>query len=196
MKGKTIGVIGCGHIGRHVARIAKGFEMDVLVYERTPDNALAKELGFSYASIDRIYSGADIITFHVPLNDSTKHMLSMASLKKLKKGCIIINTARGEIIDTRALIKGLEKKIIAAAGLDVLEGECYIREEKQVLSEKFSKECDLRAILQNHMLIKMPNVLITPHNAFNSREALERILRTTIGNINSFSKGKAINRVN
>ncbi|MEM4709644.1 MAG: hydroxyacid dehydrogenase [Candidatus Diapherotrites archaeon] len=196
LKDKTIGVIGAGHIGKNVIRIAKGFEMNVLVYERTPNYSLAKELGYTYAnSLEELYSKSDIITFHVPLTDSTYHMFNKNSLKKVKKGVIIINTSRGEVIDTDALIKGLNSKIIGGAGLDVLEGECFIREEKQVIDKHFQKECDLKMVLKNHVLIKMPNVLITPHNAFNSQEALERILSTTTQNILAFQKGKPINVV-
>jgi D-lactate dehydrogenase len=195
LKGKTIGVIGVGHIGKHVIRIAKGFEMNVLAYERFPKKELEKEMGFNYTSLDELYSKSDIITFHVPLNDSTRHMFNKDSLKKIKKGAVIINTARGEIIDTDALIKGLSTKTIYAAGLDVLEGECFIREEKQVIDKYFQKECDLKMVLRNHVLLKMPNVLITPHNAFNSQEALERILETTIENIKGYIKGKPTNTI-
>ncbi len=195
LKEKTIGIVGCGHIGRHVVRIAKGFEMNVLVYEKNPDKNLAKKLGFKNVALNYLYKNSDIISFHVPLFPSTKHMLNSKTLTLLKKGCMIINTARGEIIETDALIKGLSKGIIGSAGLDVLEGECFIREEKQVLDEHFSKECDLRAILKNHLLLKQKNVLITPHNAFNSFEAIYRILDTTIKNISDFSKGKKINKV-
>ncbi len=196
LKGKTIGVVGCGHIGRHVVRICRGFEMNVLVYERNPDNALARELGFTPTSLDDLYSKSDIITFHVPLNDSTRHMFNEGSLEKVKKGVVLLNTSRGEVIDTAALIKGLQKKIIGAAGLDVLEGECDIREEKQVVSANFRKECDLRAVLRNHVLMKYPNVLITPHSAFNSTEALQRILDTTVENIAGFAAGRPVNTVN
>lgn len=195
LKGKTIGVVGCGHIGRHVVRIARGFGMNVLVHERNPDTALAKELGFKPASLDELYSKSDVITFHVPLTESTRHMLSMESIGKVKKGAVIINTARGEVIETMALVKGIQKKIIAAAGLDVLEGEYDIREEKQVVSGNFRKECDLRAVLRNHVLMKLSNVLITPHSAFNSKEALERILDTTAGNIAAFAEGRPVNTI-
>ncbi len=195
LKGKTIGVIGYGHIGKHVVRIAKGFEMNVLVNDRAPEKEEAKKMGFGFVPLEKIFSESDIITFHVPFTEQTRHMLNADSLKKLKRGCIIINTARGEIIDTKALIMGLDKGIIAGAGLDVLEGECFIREEKQVLKGEFAKECDLRAVLQSHVLLKEPNVLITPHNAFNSQEALERILETTVANINAFSGGRKINEV-
>ena len=195
LKGKTLGVVGCGHIGKHVVRIARGFDMNVLVYERRPDVKLAGELGFTPATLEDLYAKSDIITFHVPLTPETKHMFNAAAIRKAKKGAVIINTSRGEIMDTKALIKGLNSGKIAGAGLDVLEGECYIREEKQVLDPKFAEECDLRQVLQNHVLLKLPNVLITPHNAFNSQEALERILNTTIGNVHAFSKGKKENVV-
>ncbi len=196
LKGKTIGIVGCGHIGQHVVRMAHGFEMNVLVYEKNPDRKLASELGFMPVTLDELYSKSDIITFHAPLNDSTRYMFNLDSLKKVKKGVVIINTARGEIIDTKALIRGLSNKTVGAAGLDVLEGECFIREEKQVIDPNFAKECDLRAVLQNHVLLKMPNVLITPHNAFNSEEALQRILNITVQNIAEFSKGNKLNLVN
>ncbi|MCR4335575.1 MAG: hydroxyacid dehydrogenase [archaeon] len=195
LKDKTIGVIGCGHIGQHVVRIANGFQMKVIVYEPHKDKILEKKLGFKYVSLDYLYKNSDIITFHVPLVESTKHMVNKGTLAKFKKGVILINTARGGIIDTAALITGLSKGIIGGAGLDVLEGECYIREEKQVINKNFPKECNLKTILQNHVLIKEPNVLITPHCAFNSQEALERILETTIKNIDGFSAKKKVNAV-
>ena len=195
LKGRTIGVVGCGNIGRHVVRIARGFEMNVLVHERHRDAKLARRLGFKEVSLDRLYKGSDIITFHVPLTKSTRHMFGKSSLSKVKRGCIILNTSRGEIIDTEALMKGLSNGTIWGAGLDVLEGECYIREEKEVISSRFPQECDLRAVLRNHVLVKEPNVLITPHNAFNSREAIERILKTTVANIDSFANGKKLNAV-
>lgn len=195
LKGKTIGVVGCGHIGRHVIRIARGFEMEVLAYERSPNLALENEFGFRHVPLEELYAKSDIITFHVPLTESTRHMFNTASLEKTRKGVVILNTSRGEVIDTSALIKGLRKKMIAAAGLDVLEGECDIREEKQVVSENFKKECDLRQVLRNHVLMKFPNVLITPHSAFNSEEALQRILDTTIENIGGFAAGRPMNIV-
>src|SRR3989339_221099 len=193
LKGKTIGVVGSGHIGKHVIRIAKGFEMDVIVYEKFPDEKLAAEMGFRYVPLDELYAKSHIITFHVPLLDETKHMFNSQSLKKIRKGCIVINTSRGGIIDTNALLQGLSKGIIGGAGLDVLEGEYFIREEKQVISPQFRKSVDLHMVLQNHVLLRHPNVLITPHNAFNSQEALERILSTTMGNISMFEKGRAAN---
>lgn len=192
---KTLGVVGAGHIGQAVIRIAKGFGMDVLVYSKHQRVELAKGLGFFYVGFDHLLKVADVITFHVPLTDETKHMLNKRTLPKLKKGCIVLNTARGGIIETEALLMGLEQGIIAGAGIDVLEEECFIKEERQLLTKQFLKECDLKTQLLNHVLVTKENVLVTPHNAFNSQEALQRILDVTVENVLSFVHHKAINVV-
>jgi len=193
LKDKTIGVVGCGNIGKHVARIAKGFEMNVLVYDVHKDLKLAKKLGFKYVSLDRLLKKSDIVSLHCPDNKHTHHMIDSNALKKVKKGAILINTARGGLVDTTALIKALNNKTITYAGLDVLEGECLVKEEKSLLHPEFMKTCDLKNVLQNNILLRRDNVYITPHNAFNSQEALMRILDTTIDNINGFSKKKLAN---
>ena len=192
---KTIGVIGIGSIGQHVIRIAKGFEMNVIAFDKFKNLKLAKRLGFKYVSFDYLLKHSDVITLHVPYNKSTHHLIDKKAISKMKKGVLLINTARGGIIETNALLEGLQAGKIGGAGLDVLEGECFIREEKQILSKHFLKECDLKTVLQDHLLLKQPNVIVTPHNAFNSWEALQRILETTILNINSFLKKKKVNAV-
>jgi len=192
---KTIGVVGAGNIGQAVIRIARGFGMDVLVYSRHQNIELAKKLGFMYVDLDHLYKVSDIITFHVPLTNETKHMLNKETLTKIKKGVIILNTARGGILETEAILMGLEQGVIQGAGIDVLEEECYIKEERQLLTESFIKECDLKTQLLNHVLVTKENVLVTPHNAFNSQEALQRILDVTVENMVSFAQGKAINVV-
>ena len=195
LKGKTIGLVGCGNIGKHVARMAKGFEMNILVYDVKKDMKLAKKMGFKYSSLNNLFKNSDIISLHVPENKFTKHMIDTKAFKQMKKGVVLVNTARGGIIDTNALLKALNNKTVAYAGLDVLEGECYIKEEKELLNPNFSKICDLKTVLQNNILLRKPNVYITPHNAFNSREALLRILDTTIDNVIGFSKKKYVNIV-
>ncbi len=196
LKGKTLGVVGTGKIGRNVAHIAKeGFGMKVIAYDLYPNAQRAKQCGFTYVSYDKLLKESDIISFHVPLTKETTHLFNKKSLTKVKKGVVIINTARGKVIDTKALLEGLQKGIIKAAGLDVLEEECMIQEEKQVLTERYKKECDVRLILDEHILLAQDNVYITPHNAFNSQEALERIIDTTIENIKAFLKKKPINVV-
>ena len=113
----------------------------------------------------------------------------------MKKNAFLINTSRGGVIDTDALVKALQKKRIAGAGLDVLEDECDIIEETELLSKEFGRKCNLKLLVENHMLLKMPNAIITPHNAFNTQEALMRILETTIKSIKVFKKGKRVNLV-
>ncbi len=195
LKDKTIGIIGCGHIGLHVARMANGFEMKTLVYDAKKNKKLAKKYKFKYVSFEYLLKNSDIITLHVPLNKHTHHMINSRNINKIKKGALLINTARGGVIETEAIIKALDKRIISGAGLDVLEGECFIKEESQLLNSKFAKECDLRTQLENHILLNRGNVVITPHNAFNSDEALRRILDTTIDNIKAFKSKKPINVV-
>ncbi|TSC95933.1 MAG: D-isomer specific 2-hydroxyacid dehydrogenase NAD-binding protein [Parcubacteria group bacterium Athens1014_10] len=195
LKGKTLGIIGMGHIGQHVARIAKGFEMKVITFDVRKDLKLAKELNFTYVSFEKLLKTADIISLHAPYNKETHHLLNNKNIHLIKKGAYLINTARGALIETEALIKALGEKILAGIALDVLEEECFIKEERQLLSKEFPKECDLKTVLRNHLLLQQENVIITPHNAFNSKEALERILETTVSNINSFLNNKPVNLV-
>lgn len=196
LKGKTIGIIGYGKIGRHVCRISNGFEMKVLVYDRKEDLETAKKNYFEYVSLEELIKKSDIISVHVPLVKKTSHLINEKAFSKMKRGTIIINTARGGIIDTHALVKALKEGKVSYAGLDVLEDECEIIEEKEVITNQFKKRCDSQKMLENHLLMKLDNVILTPHNAFNSKEALSRILETTVENIESFKNGKIINQVN
>jgi len=122
-------------------------------------------------------------------------LINKNNIKKIKKGALLINTSRGGIIETDALVHALDEGVLMGSGLDVLEEECHVREDKEIMSKHFPKKCDMRIILENHILAKMENVIITPHNAFNSVEALQRILDTTVENIKKFLKGKAGNLV-
>ena len=187
IKGKTIGVIGAGHIGLHVIKIARGFGMQVLAYDVHQDKFLEEVLDFKYVSLDYLLKHSDIITFHVPANPKTYHLLNKDNINLIKKGAILINTSRGSVIETEALIEALDKKILAGAGIDVLEGEALIKEEKQLLYDK-EKLKRLKELARDHILLAKENVVYTPHIAFYSQEALERILKTTIENILSFIK--------
>lgn len=195
LKGKTIGIIGLGHIGEHVARMAKGFEMRILAYDPKKNIALAKKLKIKYVALNYLLKNSDIISLHTPYNKKTHHLINKGNIKIIKPGAYLINTARGGLVETEAIIIALKKNILAGAGLDVLEEECFIKEEKELLSKPFQEKCNLKTVLQNHFLIQDPRVLVTPHNAFNSEEALIRILDTTIDNIKSYLIGKLINRV-
>lgn len=188
LKGKTIGLIGTGHISGHVARMANGFEMNILGYDINQNPELIKNFGLKYVDINTLIKESDIISLHLPLNDKTKYTINKKNISLMKPTAIIINTARGGLIETEALVKALQNNKIAGAGLDVLEEECFIKEEKELLSEEFSKTCNLHTLIENHILLQSDNVIITPHNAFNSTEALHRILDTSIENITNFEK--------
>jgi D-lactate dehydrogenase len=194
LKGKTIGVIGAGRIGLHVIRIARGFGMKVLAFDVKRDDFWAEVLGFDYAELNDLLGLSDIITLHAPYNKHTRHLINRNNVGKIKHGAILINTARGGLVDTDALLTALENKILAGAGLDVLEGEETIYEESALLGDAVNPE-RLRRAIQNHVILKHPNVVFTPHNAFNSQEALERILDTTADNIQSFVAGQPKNVV-
>lgn len=184
---KTLGIVGVGNIGKSIIQIANGFGMDVLAYARKPDMELAQKLGFMYVDMDHLYSASDIITLHVPLTPETKHMINKDTLPKLKKGVVLLNTARGGLIETEAIALGLEQGVIRAVGVDVLEGEVMIKEERQLLSKHFLDQAeDVKTQLLNHVLLDRDEVLVTPHNAFNSTEALQRILDVTTENIVGF----------
>ena len=189
LKGKTIGVVGSGRIGKHVIRIARGFEMNVLVVDKHEDDFLAEQLNFKYVSFNELLKRSDIITLHVPYSKENHHLIDKDTIKMMKKGSILINTARGALVDTAALIYGLDKKILAGVGLDVLEGEEFIKEEKELLyNEKNIKI--LETLVEDHILLAKDNVVFTPHIAFYSKEALERIIEKTAENILSFVDGK------
>ena len=194
LKGKTIGIIGGGHIGMHVVRMANGFEMNVLVYDINKDLKLAKNLGFKYSPLNDLLKKSDIISVHVPYNKYTHHLINKDNIKLIKKGAILINTARGGIVDTDALLIALENKILGGAGLDVIEGEELIKEEKELLHIGGNID-KWRTIVRDHKIFRMDNVVFTPHNAFNSKEALVRILDTTIDNIECFFSKKCKNLV-
>jgi len=195
LKGKTIGVLGTGNIGAHIVRIAYGFEMKILAYDLQPKSELVKKYGISYtSSLKELFRRSDIITLHLPLNKHTYHLVNKEILAETKKGAYLINTARGGLIDSEALVWALEENILAGAGLDVLEEEPLIREERELLHKNIELSA-MRDVLADQILLRHPKVIVTPHNAFNSREALERILKTTIKNIRAFLKGRAINVV-
>lgn len=195
LEGKTLGIVGLGHIGEHVARMAKGFEMKVIASDPRQDRVLARKLAVKYVSLNYLLSHSDIISLHAPHNKKTHHLLNKNNIKLIKKGAYLINTARGGLVETGALITALKKRILAGAGLDVLEEECFIKEEKELLAKPFKKKCDLKTVLQDHILIQDPRVLVTPHNAFNSEQALCRILDTTVDNIKAHLKGRPMNLV-
>jgi D-lactate dehydrogenase len=195
LKGKTIGIVGTGHIGRFSINIAKGFGMRVVAYDPFPNTELAKELGFEYKSFEDLLRESDVVTIHVPYLPTTHHMFNEEKFSLMKKTAILVNTSRGPIIDTQALVKALKDGTIAGAGLDVLEEEAVIKDEMEFLKKGTGEGHDLKTIVANHVLIDLPNVVMTPHNAFNTGEALRRILDTTVENIKNYLAGNPSNIV-
>jgi D-lactate dehydrogenase len=195
LRGKTIGVIGTGNIGQYVAEIARGFRMEVLAYDVRPRDELASRLRFRYVGMDELLSKSDVITLHVPATRHTYHLLSEEQFAKMKKGAILINTSRGTVVDILALVRALAEGKVAAAGLDVLPEEPVIREEAELLRFVYREKHELQTLLADHILLRARKVIITPHSAFYTREAIERILRTTAANIASFARGEPQNVV-
>lgn len=192
--GKTLGVVGAGAIGLHVIRIAKGFGMNVLTYDVRQNRLLAEVLGFQYVDMDQLLAQSDIVTLHAPALPSTHHMINRESLAKMKRSALLINTARGSLVDTEALALALDRGTLGGAGLDALEGEEFLQNEEELLEEP-GNEAKLKTLVRNHILQRRDDVVITPHIAFNSEEALRRILDTTIENVRAFLDGKPQNLV-
>lgn len=185
--GKTLGVIGCGKIGQNVAKIARGFGMKVLGVDGWRDPKMMKKAGFEYTDLETCLKVSDFVTLHVPAIPETYHMINKKNIKLMKKGSFLINTARGAVVETEAIVWALNNKILAGAGLDVTEEEMLVDSMSVVMSKKITKD-NLQEILSFHMLRDRDDVVFTPHNAFNTKEAIERIVKTTIGNIDSFIK--------
>jgi len=214
LHGKTLGVIGAGKIGQYVIRFASGFDMRVVVHDVDENATLAQQLGFHYVSLDELLATSDIITLHAPLTQANYHLFNRDTFAKCRRGVIIINTARGRLIDTDALCEALDSGIVAGAGLDVLEDERVLRRDtSHIIGEQIVERLhadfgprelrapdaarlrELEVLVQNHRLLARPNVLFTPHMAFNSVEAVERILQTTVDNIRAFIDSAPINVV-
>ena len=195
LKGKTIGIIGTGRIGKEAIGIAKGFGMNVLAYDLFPNVSIAETLGFKYVPLPELLAGSDVISLHCPLTKETEHILNAMTIPQIKKGAYLVNTARGGLIETMALVTALRDGTLAGAGLDVFEDENETKNEFGLIKNNMATPETLSTVLGNEILMEMPNVLMTPHNAFNSKEALLRILQTTIDNIKGFISEKPVNLV-
>ena len=178
LHGKTVGVVGTGKIGSIFIDICKGFGMHVLAYDKFP----RKDADFPYVSLDEIFEKSDVISLHLPLFEDTYHIINQETLKKLKKGVILLNTSRGALIDSEALLDGIKQRIIGAACLDVYE------EESELFFEDYSGHIIEDDTLAR--LLTMPNVIVTSHQAFLTEEALSNIAETTVNNLALLRDGK------
>lgn len=174
LKGKTVGVVGTGKIGQIFIRICQGFGMRVLAYDPYP----IKDADFTYTDLDSLCREADILSLHCPLTRETHHIIDKSALQKMKQGAVIINTSRGALVDSEALLESIKERHIGGAALDVYE------EETDLFFEDFSNSVILDDVLAR--LISMPNVIVTSHQAFLTQEALENIARTTLTNLRAF----------
>lgn len=186
--GKTVGIVGTGKIGQVVSSILSGFGVRLLAYDKYPDHEWAAKAGATYVSLDELYRESHIITLHCPLTHETYHLINKYAIDSMKPGVMLINTSRGPLIDTDAVIEGLKNHRIAYLGLDVYE------EESDLFFEDLSNE-----VIQDDTFARLqtfPNVLITAHQAFFTREAVSNIARTTLLNIREFAEtGSSTNRV-
>lgn len=180
LHGKTVGVVGTGKIGRVFIDICKGFGMNVIAYDKFP----AADSGITYVPLDELFEKSDVISFHCPLTEETKHMVNAAAIERMKKGVVLLNTSRGALIDAEALLEGIKARKVGAACLDVYE------EEADIFFEDRSGHIMDDDLLSR--LITMPNVIVTSHQAFLTEEALNNIAETTVGNIVSCFKNDGI----
>lgn len=193
LKGKTLGVVGTGRIGRHVIRMAKGFEMRVVAYDVILNHEYAKEMQYEYLPLNDVFMQSDIVTLHVPALPATHHLINSKNISHIKRGAYIINTSRGSVIETGALLKALQSGQLGGAGLDVLEEEGGMQKGEMDFLREHSDSQDDSMVADIKALINLPNVIITPHNAYNTREAVERIMAVTVENIKAFLESKPIN---
>lgn len=182
--GKTVGIVGTGRIGAVMLRIMRGFGCRLLAWDIAPNDALAAETGARYVGLSDLFRDADVISLHVPLTPETYHLIDAAALTQMKPSVVIINTGRGALIDTRALVDALKRGEIGGAGLDVYE------EEEGVFFSDLSDQ-----VLQDDTLARLltfPNTLVTSHQGFLTREALDAIARTTLANVTAFERGEPL----
>jgi D-lactate dehydrogenase len=186
LHGRTVGVIGSGQIGEVFARIMSGFGCHILAYDPYPNRAI-ETLGGRFVELDELLAQSDIISLHCPLNDATKHLINARSLERMKRGSMLINTGRGALVDTPALIEALKSGQLGYLGLDVYEEEADIffadRSDQPLQDDVLAR------------LLTFPNVIITAHQAFLTREALAGIAQTTLANIAAWRAGTPVNLV-
>jgi D-lactate dehydrogenase len=184
LHGRTYGLIGTGRIGQCAARIAKGFGCTIIAYDPFPNEAAAKDIGFSYVSFEELLEKSDVLSLHLPLSPQTHHLINEAAIARMKPGALLINTSRGGLVDSAALIDALKSGQIGGVGLDV-----YEMEEGVFFHDLSSQQ------LQDDVLARLmtfPNVLITSHQGFLTREALANIAETTLGNATAFERGEPL----
>jgi len=193
LSGKVIGVIGTGHIGRHLIKMARAFDLRVIAYDLFENHEMAVVLGYEYVKLGYLLTKSDFISMHVPNTKSTYHLIDSDAIKKMKDDVYLINTSRGQAIDSFALYDALVKGKFGGIGLDVCENEQLL--EKPELAMKTVDADKMHRLLTIRAMLKFDRVILTPHNAYHSKEALKRIQITTADNINKFAIGDVKNSI-
>ncbi len=197
LAGKTLTVIGTGAIGQGVIKRARAFNMTVLGVDIYPNQEAAGELGFTYVGLHEGLQRADIISLHAPLTNDTHHLINKKSLSITKPGVLLLNTARGELVDTTALLHALHTGHLGGSALDVIESEEYLggTAQAEVLEDGSIHHSVIRDIAEHEALLKLPNVLLTNHNGYNTHEAHQRIAETGVTIVRGFLAHQPINQV-
>ncbi|MCK4389781.1 MAG: hydroxyacid dehydrogenase [Desulfobacterales bacterium] len=194
IKGKTLGLVGTGRIGSHMARLGWAFGMKVIACDVKPNATLAEKFEVTFLSLEEVLQQADVISLHVPYLPSTHHLINAEKLRLIRPTAILVNTARGKVVDTKAVSVALREGRLGGVALDTFEGE------EVWIEEEFLKRDDLAAItlreaMESFSIMRSERAILTPHNAFNTREALERILITSAQNVKAYFSGSPQNVV-
>lgn len=197
LQGLTFGIVGLGHIGRHAAMIARGFGMEVIAYDVHHDEDFAAQHQVEYVSFDDVLAHSDVLSLHAPMTPSNYHLINEHTIAQMKEGAILINTARGELVENRALIMALQSGRLYGAGLDTIEGEKFLDRNHliEAISDESTPTTSYEHATENYALLHMPNVVVTEHSAFNTAQAIQRINGTTVQNMIDFWYGKTPNVV-
>ncbi len=190
LEGKTVGVIGTGRIGSRLIKLISGFDLRILAYDIKPKEELTRKYGVEYTSLEDLLKESDIVTLHVPYLPSTHHLINRENVKLMKRGSYLINTSRGSVVETEAIVEALKEGRLEGVALDTFEGEEVWTEEELII---FREEKDvspevLKKAIESFSLTQFDNVILTPHNAYNTEEAIERILRKTLQNLIDFKE--------
>jgi D-lactate dehydrogenase len=190
LEGKTLGVIGTGRIGSRLIRILSGFDLKILAYDVVKREELVQNYGVAYVSLEELLKSSDIITLHVPYTPSTHHLVNRRNIKLIKPGAYLINTSRGSVVETEAVVTALKEGRLAGVAMDTFEGEEVWMEEELILGrpEKDVSPKLLKEAIESFYISHFENVILTPHNAYNTSEAVARILNITIENIVMFKE--------
>lgn len=195
LRDKVLGVLGTGRIGRKVIEIARGFGMHVVAFDFHPNLSEAQRLEYRYASLDETLASSDVLTVHVPGGVGQAPLISDREFGLMRQGSVLVNTARGSVVDIAALVRAIGAGKLRAVGLDVLPQEPVVRDEAEVFRAGSERTFDLKSLVANHVILQFPNVVVTPHIAYNTDEAVRRLIETTMDNIEAFIAGTPRNLV-